>query len=171
MAGTERIPIEDATAYIREHRDLYTDEALRERLRQIGYQDDVIEEAFREAERPAVPPVKTGPSASPYRDRRPTAATIAIAGSIGGWLLIWAAGAIRQSGYEPGMDWTWSGAGIMVQIAALVLLAIMVLSLVGVVRSGRLRAGEPGAIVAILALPAILVLGVVGTCLVLFTWA
>lgn len=150
-----------AAEYIRTHRDRYTDAVLRERLHELGYPQDAIDAAFRTV----TPPSPAGDRAG--TDRRPRAVSIIVAWSVAAWLLVWVTGWIRDARFES-PEYAWPFFGGMSAIAAATIGLVMLLSIVAIVRSGRLRGDRAGALVAILALPLILVTAIAGTCIVIF---
>lgn len=165
MDAPRRTALEDATAYIRAHRDGYTDPALRERLTQIGYDDAVIDEAFRAA---ATPPRRL-PRSPGAADRRPRALLLLCgigAGAIGVVALL-----ARALSGGAGAGWWESSAAFVTQLIGIVILAIGLPSALAIALSDSLRDDRPGALSAFLVLPSTLIvlvalagIGIYGSC-------
>jgi hypothetical protein len=144
--------VERATAWLREHDATFHAAVLRQRLREQGYEEPEIDAALaiRRAEIEASSPVGA--------DLRGRAAAILIVAFLATW------GAIALILTRPvGGGLQFGGAAAT--ILGMVLAPLLLVSLIGVARSGRLRRGSEGAL-ALLAIPFVLLVIVAGLCVV-----
>lgn len=137
--------VEAAVAWLRGHQATFTRDALASGLRDAGYSEAEIAAAF---EREAIEPAP--------RDLRSRAAAILVVGFLGTWLVL----VLRMIAI--------GGPGGFVPVAAVILgtilLVIGAISFAGIESSSRLRKGTTGALVAILAIPFVLLVIVAGLC-------
>ena len=157
--------MEAAAAFVVNNRQRYTPDALRARLREFGYAEAVIDAAFRaeraerrEAERAG----QERPAGS--RDLRGRAATIVIAVAVAAWVVV---ALISAKPLPPGSNLDFGP--LILSIMAVVLGLVVLVSLLVVGLSKKLRRGADGLLVAAVVLPVIVVLGIGGTCLVMVT--
>jgi len=153
MSGPSVRPkaVDAAAAWLRERAGGYTHEALAEGLRSAGYSDAEIEEAFARVDAGVV---DGGGAVEALRGR---AAAILLLGFIGTWVVMALILAMPSgSAYEFG--------GLAAMILGAVLAPVLVLSLIGVAMSDRLRRGTEGALVGVLAIPFVLLVIVAGLC-------
>jgi len=147
--------VEAAAAWLRERGDTFTREALSRGLREAGYTEAEIRAAFaRTLDGPA------DAAATPAgKDLRARAAVILI----GVYFATWAVVSLLVEAPGTGTYGLryWGFAAI---ILGGILGVLGLLSVIGVYNSGRLRRGVEGALVAVLAIPFILLAVVAGLC-------
>jgi hypothetical protein len=146
--------IKEATAWLLANRDRYTEPALLEELRGSGYTEEEIAAISAEAARLAPPP----PLEPAHRDLRAIAAVIVIVGFLGVWAYLsipWLFPPADANGF-PGA----TGAAILATLLGLIGLT----TLFFIFDSERLRRGTAGALVAVLAVPFLLLFVVAGLC-------
>ncbi len=137
-------------AYIRAHRDTYTPAAMRAALVEAGYPEDQIDAALKEEE-------ATEPALGP--DQRPRAALIATGAAALMFLVYW----IYQAGYSGP---AYGGGVWLAQLLAMVLGVGLLIALIPIYFSKKLRQGVEGALVGGLVIPFVILFGIFGTCLV-----
>jgi len=143
--------VEAALAWLRGHQATFTRDALASGLREAGYDDSEIAVAFERLDHEANEPAP--------RDLRARAAVILI----GGYFVTWAV--ISYLVEAPGTGTYWLrywGFAALVLGGLLGVLALA--SLIGVYNSSRLKRGTEGALVAVLAIPFVLLVIVAGLC-------
>jgi hypothetical protein len=133
--------VDRALAYLRDYGARYTRESLEASLREQGFTESDLAEAWRRfnAEQP--------------RDLRARAAAILVVAFVGVWLAI----AIPLSA-----NYTYGPIGAA--ILGALLLVVLVPALFAVDGSSRLREGVTGALVAMLAIPFVLLFVIAGLC-------
>jgi hypothetical protein len=140
--------VEAALAWLRGHEATFTRDALASGLRDAGYSEAEIAAAFGRLDREALEPAP--------RDLRSRAAAILVVAFLGTWLVL----VLRMIAV--------AGTGGFVPVAAVILgtilLVIGAISFVGIESSSRLRTGTTGVLVAILAIPFVLLVIVAGLC-------
>ena len=140
--------VEAALAWLRGHQATFTRDALASGLRDAGYSEAEIAAALVRLDREAIEPAP--------RDLRSRAAVIMVVGFLGTWLVL----VLRMI--------AMAGTGGFVPVAAVILgtilLVVGAISFVGIESSSRLRKGSTGALVAILAVPFVLLAIVAGLC-------
>lgn len=147
--------VELALGWLRGQDPRLTLDTLSRRLREAGYGEDVILAAVtaRQAELDAALP--------PGSDLRRRAAMILIAGFFGTWAVL---SLLLVRAHDTGYSYGFGGAAAAVLGAVLV--PLLLLSLIGVGTSGRLKRGVEGAMVAVLTIPFIFLVIVAGLCVV-----
>lgn len=143
--------VDRAVAWLAEYQGRYTDEALGAALQAQGYTAREIEAARAWAARAA-----TGEGPAPAgTDLRGRATRILVVAFLGTWAVLSLLAETRWGG----------GAGVIVGVILGVALGVVLLPSLFVIRnSGRLRRGVEGAMVAILALPFLLLFIIAGAC-------
>ena len=150
MSGSEPRPeaVEAALDWLRGHRATFTRDALASGLRDAGYSEAEIAAAFGRLDREAIEPAT--------QDLRSRAAAILVVGFLGTWLVL----VLRMIAIAGTGGWVGTAAVIL----GAILLVIGAISFVGIESSSRLRKGTTGALVAILAVPFVLLVIVAGLC-------
>jgi hypothetical protein len=140
--------VEAATSWLREHQATLTEDALTAGLREAGYSEAEIAAAFGRLDREAIEPAP--------RDLRARAAVILVLGFLGTWLVL----VLRMIAIAGTGGWVGTAAVIL----GAILLVIGAISFAAIESSSRLRKGTTGALVAILAVPFVLLVIVAGLC-------
>jgi hypothetical protein len=140
--------VEAAFAWLRGHQATFTRDALASGLRDAGYSEAEIAAAFERLDREAIEPAT--------QDLRSRAAAILVIAFLGTWLVL----VLRMIA----IGGTGGFVGLAAVILGAILLVIGAISFAGIESSSRLRKGTTGALVAILAVPFVLLVIVAGLC-------
>jgi hypothetical protein len=144
--------VERALAYLREHGRAYTREALGASLQEQGFSGRDVEAAWARYRAEQAEPRGAG------RDLRGRASIILLVAFVGTW-------AVLSLPMLTGSSLSSYGAGtVATAILTFLLGVVLVASLSAVRRSRRLERGVEGALVAILAVPFVLLFVVAGLC-------
>jgi hypothetical protein len=147
--------VDSAAAWLTEHRATYGTGPLNAQLREGGYSDAEVEAAWARV----LGEGATTAAAPPRGDLRARAASITIVSFLGTFAVL------SYFLLNPRVDYASYGSAAVMVLGAL-LVPIGLLSLLGIANSGRLKRGAEGALVAVLAIPFVMLVIVAGLCVV-----
>lgn len=105
------------------------------------------------------------PTGAPAGDRRLRALFVLGLAGLVAWLAVRLVGGTAPLPGGSTTAWTTTTVELAIGLAVVPIVVVLVPSAIVIVRSRRLRAGEAGAIVSVLALPLVLLVAIAGVCI------